>query len=73
MVNAAAPYIAPPEAAGPCAASNNLTSPADTQGVTYYTLHSNIRHYKVLSIVLGILTFVFAATSFLLAAMQIGQ
>ena len=53
--------------------STTSASSDTTEGVTYYTLSSDIRHYKVLSIVLGILTFVFAATTVLLAAMQIGH
>ena len=66
-----APYIKQPIEGSLCSGEQNTT----TEGVILYkgSLNSNIRHFKVLSIVLGILTFVFAATSFLLAAMQIGN
>lgn len=69
VVDGTEPYVKPNEPS-PC---SNPSLDSTPEGVNFVTLNSDIRHYKVLSIVLGILTFVFAATSFLLAAMQIGQ
>ena len=61
------PYISPTSGC-----SNETDVTGQTEG-SDTLLEKTIRHYKVLTLTLGILTFVFAATSFLLAAMQIGQ